>query len=104
MSSKSKSKQRAEGKQTIVGQFFHSFPNGVLEWQGNIIAEPVPSIFLVQLYEWFMGEPNGQFLVPLQQMVDEKWKFYLTAEEWHDDGVRLNKKFWKRQEATCQQQ
>ncbi len=101
---KSKSKQCA--KQTIVGQFFHSFsfPNGVLEWQGKVIAEQAPSIFLVQLYEWFMGEPNGQFLVPLQQMVDEKWKFYLTAEEWHADGVRLNKKLWKRQEAACQQQ
>ena len=47
--------------------------NGV-GWQGNILAEPSPGVYLVQLFSWLSGAPTDQVLVPFEDMRD--WVFY----------------------------
>jgi hypothetical protein len=63
----------------LVGQFFHSIQNGKLEWQGNVIGNPEAGWYLVQLFEWLMGEPNVQRLVRFEDMTE--WFFYDDAEQ-----------------------
>lgn len=61
---------------SLVGSFFHSTdPPG---WQGCVVAEPQPGLYLVELFSWFMGDSTEQVLVPVGQMTG--WQFYDTAE------------------------
>lgn len=64
---------------SLVGTFFHA--NAARGWQGVVVAEPQPGLYLVQLFEWLMGEPNIQKLIPANTMLVEDWKFYDSAEE-----------------------
>lgn len=64
---------------SLQGQFFHAINHeGKVEWQGYVIGSPEPGWYLVQLFEWFCGEPNVRRLVRLQEM--EHWLFYESAE------------------------
>ena len=64
----------------LLGQFFHSIgkDTGKIEWQGFIIGNPEPGWYLVQLFEWLIGEPNLRRLVRIEDM--EHWLFYEDAE------------------------
>jgi hypothetical protein len=69
----------------LVGCWFHAFSNNEIKWQGHIVGEPVPGIYLVQLFDWFLGDPQFLRLVPLADMMD--WQFYRNDAEmkdWHD--------------------
>ncbi len=63
----------------LVGQYFHSLgkDDGKVEWQGVIIGNPEPGWYLVQLFEWLMGEPNVRRLVRIEDMAD--WLLYEDA-------------------------
>jgi hypothetical protein len=55
-------------KQTIVGQYFLTFPSGTekkgnIMWQGQVLAEQTPGVFLCQLYEWMAGCMSNTILV-----------------------------------------
>lgn len=63
---------------SLVGSFFHSCAE--TGWQGCVVAEPVPGVYLVELFSWFMGESTNQCLIPIDRMVSEGWQFYDTAE------------------------
>ncbi len=64
-------------KAPLVGKWFHSFhADGCVEWQGHILKAVAPDLYLVQLYEWFVGAPSNQRLVRLEVM--ETWAFYDT--------------------------
>jgi hypothetical protein len=65
----------------LIGHYFHSIDKetGHLEWQGQVIANPEPGWYLLQLFEWLMGEPNVQRLVRIEDMAD--WLFYENGEE-----------------------
>lgn len=83
----------------LVGRFFHSFhpkakypdaPTPIVNWQGYVRGRvddcTDDHTYLIELFSWFDGEPNGQQLQPLAGMVD--WKFYSTARdmnEWYED-------------------
>ena len=65
------------GPGSLVGSFFHSrADNG---WQGCVVAEPAPGIFLVQLFEWLIGASGCQQLVPIGEM-SKSWRFYDDAD------------------------
>lgn len=86
MNPQSKHSPRLNGKarpakNPLIGQFFHSLKSGQICWQGRVISEPMPGVFLVQLYEWAFGEPNVRRMVKAGDMVD--WLFYPTAEDWN---------------------
>lgn len=59
----------------LIGKFFHSLDKeGKVEWQGMVISNPEPGWYLLQLFEWAMGEPNLQKLVRIEDM--KNWLIY----------------------------
>jgi len=63
----------------VAGKWFHSFKDGHVHWQGQVLSAQPADHFLVQLYEWFMGQPNKQVIVPFSDMVG--WTFYDSSEQ-----------------------
>ena len=61
---------------SLVGSFFHS--DAQHGWQGCVVGEPSPGIYLVELFSWIDGGSTEQRLVRLDDM--SKWAFYDTAE------------------------
>ncbi len=67
-------------KGNLVGHYFHSLDEAdQVQWQGVVLAQPRRGWYLVQLFEWFMGEPSVRKLIPFEQMT--KWFFYETNDE-----------------------
>jgi hypothetical protein len=66
---------------SLVGSFFHS--DAKRGWQGAVVAEPHPGVYLVELFEWLAGSSTSQHLVRIEDMVG--WQFYDTA-EWMDSA------------------
>jgi len=77
---------KGQDRKALAGKFFHSFKEKQVEWQGYVISEPREGFFLVQLFEWAMGEPSCQKLVRIDDMLG--WDFYDTAEEINDTYER----------------
>ncbi len=69
-----------ESEQQLLGQCFHSIgkDTGKVEWQGEVIGNPEPGWYLLQLFEWGMGEPNVRRVARIEDM--EHWLFYEDAE------------------------
>jgi hypothetical protein len=61
---------------SLVGSFFHSTADP--GWQGCVVADVAPGIYLVELFSWAMGDSTHQTLVRLEDM--SGWQFYDTAE------------------------
>lgn len=78
---------------SLVGSFFLS--SAQLGWQGCVVAEPSPGVYLVETFDWVMGASHDQQLVQLDEMVG--WTFYDSA-DWmqnaYEHGVRQR---WERQ-------
>jgi predicted GIY-YIG superfamily endonuclease len=84
---------------SLVGSFFHSGPTP--GWQGQVVAEPSPGVYLVETYEWLMGCPYEQRLVTIGRMVDEEWAFYDDA-SWMTTAYDNHKStLWERQRAEA---
>ena len=93
-------------RESLIGKHFHSYDAAtgeVLHWQGKILARPSKDTYLVQLFEWMMGEPTDQLLIPFGQMLAEHWKFYPNREDWllawdkYDD--RYNERLRRKRDA-----
>ena len=88
------SKKPDESTNVLVGQWFHSLtPDGRIKWQGHIVGMPQPGVYLVQCFEWFMGEPSVRQLVKLEDMLD--WLFYPDDEAMkfsYEHGVASHKR------------
>lgn len=76
-----------EQVETIIGAFFlsrclrgDSPPCPSVQWQGQVLGQPNPGIYLVQLYEWLTGGASDQQLVRVEDMVG--WSFYRHPEDW----------------------
>lgn len=75
---------QAEGNlapDSLIGSFFYS--DQARGWQGLVVAEVHPSVYLVQLYSWLDGGCTNQRLIRLDDMIDSGWMFYESAEEMH---------------------
>lgn len=69
------------------GMFFLTFgKEGFVAYQGRIVRELPLGHFLVQHFEWMLGDANGFAVVPIAEMVD--WRFYDDAEWWRDEATR----------------
>lgn len=73
----------SEVTEKLIGRFFHSLHKHedgceVAEWQGRVLAEASPGIYLVETYSWASGVPYLEYLVPISQMLG--WQFYPTSE------------------------
>ena len=82
-------KIKEKSNSPLVGKWFHVFDKNELTWQGQIIAE-VNGFYLVQLYDWIMGEPTIQKLADLKNMV--YWNFYDTVEDMRENYERIERK------------
>ncbi|MCX7110700.1 MAG: hypothetical protein NTX45_11350 [Proteobacteria bacterium] len=63
----------------LAGHFFHSIENGKVCWQGFVIGHVFEQYYLVQLFEWVMGEHSVQKMVSIAEM--SPWLFYSDADE-----------------------
>lgn len=68
---------------SLVGSFFHNEGG----WQGCVVAEVAPQVFLVELFEWILGSSSAQRLVHIHKMMD--WDFYDSA-DWMRTSVSLS--------------
>jgi len=68
----------------LIGQWFHSLhaDGETVVWQGQILGRTPEGLYLVQLYEWFVGAPSDRKLVPAAQVTS--WRFYSTHEAMND--------------------
>lgn len=81
---------------SLVGSFFHS--DAERGWQGCVVAEPVPGVYLVETFEWIVGSSYEQELVRIEDMTG--WAFYDDA-EWMNSSYEHGKRGrWERQRAT----
>ena len=74
---------------SLVGRWFHSFHSETknVDWQGQIVANPTPTTYLVQLYSWLDGCATNQQFVNVADMND--WHLYDTDSEMRTIGVHL---------------
>lgn len=65
----------------LVGMFLHTFTDGNMSKQGKIVGVDGDTV-LVQLYEWFIGEPT--LIEPMDKafLYSENCKLYATQELW----------------------
>jgi len=73
---------KGKDDKSLEGKFFHTFKDGELQWQGYIVAEQRDGYYLVQLFEWVLGEPSTQKVVHIGSMAD--WELYDSADEMND--------------------
>jgi hypothetical protein len=68
---------------SLVGSYFLTDP--ARGWQGIVVAEPSPGVYLCELFEWMVGSPTHQQLIPLDDMFG--WRFFDNS-EWLDNDYR----------------
>ncbi len=67
---------------SLVGKFFHSFDKDhYVHWQGQVEAMVTDGVYMVGLFSWLHGAWSHREMVTLQQMVDERWHWYETADD-----------------------
>jgi hypothetical protein len=69
-------------------KFFHSFHDGKINLQGQIISELNDNYFLIQLFEWVLGAESTKRIVHIDVMVD--WNIYDTDKEMNDYYYKKN--------------
>jgi len=79
---------------TLVGQFFHSYKDGNICWQGKVMRKLDDGKYLVQLYEWMMGAPSSRHIVKASDM--DGWSFYAT-----DSDMRIA---WEKSRGSSDEQ
>lgn len=72
--------------ETLVGSWFHALEEDVIVWQGIVVAEPQPGVYLLHVDTLEPGARNVQRLVGLEKMVDDEdnasdWRFFDTEEQ-----------------------
>lgn len=78
---------------SLVGSFFLSTARP--GWQGCVVAEPAPGVYLVETFSWVMGESYEQRLVRLEEMGE--WTFYDTAEWMRNAYDHQGHRRWERE-------
>ncbi len=76
MKKKSQKKQKSD---CLIGRCFHSVKDGVVEWQGEVIGRVSDEQYLVQLYDYVVGQPSVQRIVNIKEM--SSWLFYSDEDE-----------------------
>lgn len=63
----------------LVGSSFHVIENNLVERQGCIVGNPEPGWYMVQFYDWIMGEANIIKLYRIEEM--KEWVLYESDED-----------------------
>lgn len=75
---------------SLVGSYFLSGLK--TQWQGCVVAEPAPGVYLVELFSWTGGASTHQRIIRLEDMFD--WRFFDTAEWMTGDYDRTTSTVW----------
>lgn len=73
----------------MAGRYFYTIDNGVLHYQGQIIAHlREERLILVQFYSWIAGEDTDQCLVRLEELLWNEttktgWMLFDDIEQFH---------------------
>lgn len=78
---------------SLVGSYFHGDQGR--QWQGCVVAEPQPGVYLVELFSWVAGQSTEQRIVSLSAMGG--WRFYDTA-EWMNAAYENDGPGWRKRE------
>lgn len=73
---------RQRGESTgrgLVGRFFHSFEDGEIDWQGEVVGDIGDGRYLVALFSWLDGCSYKQQIVALNDMAT--WSFYDSSND-----------------------
>lgn len=77
---------------TFEGMFFLTFnEEGFVRHQGRIVRELPHGHYLVQHFEWMVGDENGFAVVPISEMVT--WRFYDDADWWRDEATSESQRY-----------
>lgn len=68
---------------SLVGSYF--LGNDTKQWQGVVVAEPAPGIYLVERFSRLVPGSIEQILVRIEDMMD--WHFYDDA-DWMSNAYR----------------
>ena len=64
----------------ITGCFFHTLnENEKIQFQGMVIGQIETGFYLVQLFDWLMGEPSIRKVVRVEEMT--VWLLYESSEQ-----------------------
>lgn len=70
---------------SLVGSWFHRLENDAMVWQGVVVAEPQPGVYLLQIDRLDVGASNVQRLVPMASLTTDDdgydWRFYDSKRE-----------------------
>lgn len=94
--------KKPEMNKGLVGRYFHIFDDDhEVQYQGCVLSQIDDVHYLVQLYEWFNGDPNTIYVVPIDVMMSRtldragrSWQFYESREDWvgwYEDHPRRRK-------------
>lgn len=83
---------------SLVGHYFHSFrscringkPSKRVAYQGQVISEVAPQVFLCQLFDWIVGYESNRILMTIGSLIE--CEFYESSEEM----VRRYEGHWSR--------
>src|SRR5215831_12635152 len=75
--------KNVELKSGLIGRGFHVFRETksrkrAIKYQGVVRARIEDGLYLVQYFEWFVGEPSTLELVRIEEMLE--WQFYEDTE------------------------
>jgi hypothetical protein len=85
--------------QGLVGLHFMAKERG---WQGRVVSEVSPGAYLIETYDWLLGEPYSKQVVSLGEIMNGAWEFWDTAEEMRDFYER-HPDYFKPKDATVAQ-
>lgn len=88
----------SEQRDSLVGLFFHAHPQ---RWQGRIVGEPSVGVYMVELFDWIVGNADCQLLVSMSTMLDGHWRFYDTAAEMREEYEYRTQALWDRLDAQA---
>ena len=98
----------------LVGRFFHSWvektdetseyativSGRVLQWQGHVVEQIDRGIYMIELFSWGDGQPNGQQIALLADMAS--WTFYDNGLEMQIAlGCRESGRRWLGRDGAC---
>jgi|GEM_PF-1981843 len=65
---------KAAQKGGLVGSWFHSYKDGKIQWQGQVISQLSPEKYFIRLFSWLDGYPTDKKIIHIDDMED--WTFY----------------------------
>lgn len=80
---------------SLVGSYF--LTDADRGWQGCVVAEPSPGVYLVETFSWLHGGSHSQALVRLEEMAG--WTFFDDA-EWLRNTTSEIERRWDHERAA----